>query len=75
MNLAVFNESADETSELKDYISEKSESGIKVTNAMHRILYRERTRQASHCPHCGSLSFIKNGKTKTMRQKYICTDC
>ncbi|MBI9031120.1 IS1595 family transposase [bacterium] len=66
---------ADEMSELKDYISEKSTFEIEATNAMHRILYRERTRQASHCPHCGSLAFVKNGKTKTMRQKYVCKDC
>ncbi|MBI9009146.1 MAG: IS1595 family transposase [Tenericutes bacterium] len=66
---------ADEMGELKDYVSKKSASEIKATNAMHRILYRERTHQASHCQHCGSLAFVRNGKTKTMRQKYVCKDC
>ncbi|QKF91590.1 IS1595 family transposase [Campylobacter sp. CCUG 57310] len=32
------------------------------------------THKANHCPHCNSLSFVKNGK-KNNSQRYICRDC
>lgn len=66
---------ADELEELKQFVSKQAKLENKATNAMHRILNQERTIQASHCPNCGSLAFVKNGKTKTMRQKYTCKDC
>lgn len=66
---------ADEFGELEQFVSKRAALETQATNAMHRILYRERTVQASHCPNCGSLAFVKNGKTKTRRQKYTCKDC
>lgn len=30
--------------------------------------------KANHCPHCNSISFVKNGK-KNSSQRYICKDC
>ena len=41
-------------------------------NSNHKIIIREND---ISCPHCASNNYVKNGITKSKRQKYYCKDC
>jgi len=43
------------------------------TNSIKKIVLRDNPVEC--CSHCGSSSFVKNGKTKKKVQKYLCKDC
>jgi predicted Zn finger-like uncharacterized protein len=66
---------ADEIQAVQGYFSQLKQERSKAGNALHGILGRERTNRTLACPQCGSVHFVKNGKTAQSRQKYRCREC
>jgi transposase-like protein len=60
---------ADEADVLMDLLP----SLMKSKRSNQKIIKRER--RLISCPRCGSITIIKNGKTKDKRQRYYCNDC
>lgn len=77
-NLQTFvaNLCADEFSSLIKILKSKGNSVLTSKVSNHQIIHRERTNNSLQvCPHCGSIQIVKNGHTKSNRQKYRCKDC
>lgn len=67
---------ADDVISLFNIIKSQGDSIVSSKVSNHHIIHRERTKDSKYsCPHCGSFSFVKNGRTKSQRQKYYCKDC
>jgi transposase-like protein len=66
---------ADEIQTLQEYVGRLEQERCGSKDAIHGILRRERMSRALVCPKCGSIHFVKNGKTRQARQKYRCMDC
>lgn len=66
---------ADEIEALEQHVNHLKTKMDGQSDAIHRIIQRERANQRLACPKCGSTHFVKNGKTVAGRQKNICRDC
>jgi transposase-like protein len=67
---------ADDYSNLCSLLNLYGESIVGSKTSNHQIIKRERTKDSKlKCPLCGSTNTVKNGHTKTNRQKYICRGC
>jgi transposase-like protein len=76
LELFVNNLCADDYVKLSAIIDSKRSTILESKISNHQIIHRERTIDSSlKCPYCGSLKTVKNGHTKTGRQKYCCRKC
>lgn len=67
---------ADDLVTLFNLIKSQGEDIVSSKTSNHQIIHREHTKESKHsCPHCGLISIVKNGCSKTKRQKYLCKDC
>jgi len=65
---------ADEIVDLKKDLDREVRNKTEAKNALHKVIDKERD-ESRYCDHCGSVHIVKNGKTPTGRQKYMCRDC
>jgi len=67
---------ADDLSKLFHIIDRNKDAVVSSKDSNHLIIKRERSKNNKQsCPLCGSISIVKNGRTKADRQKYSCKDC
>lgn len=64
---------ADDAIRLQELLKKNANDIITAKDSNHKIIRRERS--VMHCPFCHSLHIVKNGTTRSHRQKYICQDC
>lgn len=64
---------ADDVNQVLSVLGLNGKNIITAKDSNHKIINRER--KIISCPHCESTHTVKNGKTKTKRQKYMCMDC
>lgn len=63
----------DDLSKITTFILGILDKKSKSTNSTHEIIDREN--KIYYCKECGSTHIVKNGKTPSNSQKYLCKDC